>query len=67
MKPVAEILAADLTGEWSIGAYTGGHAAPTHDEIAQRAYHYYETRGRQDGNALDDWLLAEHELLRHYA
>ena len=67
MKQVIEILAADLTGEWSIGEYTGGHSAPPHDEIAKRAYQFYETRGRQGGSALDDWLLAEQELRRHYA
>jgi len=67
MKEVTDILAADLTGEWSIGAYTGGHTTPTHDEIARRAFHIYEERGRQEGFDLDDWLLAEQELARHYA
>jgi len=27
-----------------------------------RAYQIYEARGRADGNALQDWLLAESEL-----
>lgn len=67
MSQVADIIAADVTGEWSLGEHTGGHSAPTHDEIARRAYHFYETRGRQEGRALDDWLLAEQELMRHYA
>ena len=66
MNQVAEAIAADITGEWSMGEYTGGHCAPTHDEIAERAYHFYEQRGRQEGHALDDWLLAEQELIRHY-
>jgi hypothetical protein len=67
MKEVVEILASDVTGEWSVGEYTGGHAGPTHDEIAKRAYHLFEARGRQDGSALEDWLRAEQELARHYA
>ena len=35
---------------------------PTEDEIARRAYERYEARGRQDGQALDDWLEAERDL-----
>lgn len=31
-------------------------------DIALRAFAYYCERGRQDGNALDDWLRAEREL-----
>jgi Protein of unknown function (DUF2934) len=31
--------------------------------IQRRAYEIYESRGRGDGAALDDWLQAEHELL----
>ena len=31
--------------------------------IQRRAYEIYESRGRRDGAALDDWLQAEHELL----
>jgi hypothetical protein len=35
---------------------------PTEDQIALRAYHIYLDRGESDGNPLDDWLQAEHEL-----
>jgi len=31
-------------------------------KIAQRAYEYYEQRGRQEGFAIQDWLQAEQEL-----
>ena len=31
--------------------------------IQRRAYEIYESRGRGEGAALDDWLQAEHELL----
>lgn len=37
-------------------------AAVDHHHIAQRAYELYEQRGRQDGQDLEDWLKAEHEL-----
>ena len=37
-------------------------AAGDHHHIAQRAYELYEQRGRQDGQDLEDWLNAEHEL-----
>ena len=30
--------------------------------IRRRAYELYETRGREDGHDLDDWLLAEEEI-----
>ena len=31
--------------------------------VAQRAYELYEQRGRQEGQALEDWLNAESQLL----
>src|SRR5207302_11230178 len=37
MKEVADIIAADSTGEWEMGKYTGRRTSPTHDEIAQLA------------------------------
>jgi len=40
---------------------------PTHDEIAQLAYSLYESRGRQEGHQMEDWLRAEQELVHHYA
>jgi len=32
-------------------------------QISQRAYQLYEERGRLDGNAMEDWLIAEKEVL----
>lgn len=32
---------------------------PTHEEIAQVAYCFYEERGRQPGHEVEDWLRAE--------
>ena len=34
------------------------------DEIAQRAYELFMSRGGAHGNDLDDWLIAESELMR---
>jgi hypothetical protein len=50
-----------------MGKYTGRRTAPTHDEIAQLAFSLYESRGRQDGHHIEDWLRAEQEFVRHYA
>jgi hypothetical protein len=33
-----------------------------HHDVAHRAYELYEQRGGEDGQDVDDWLLAEHEL-----
>jgi hypothetical protein len=33
------------------------------EQIRLRAYQLYETRGREDGHDLDDWLQAEAEIL----
>ena len=37
--------------------------APTHGEIALRAYHIYLERQGAAGNPFDDWKQAEQELL----
>lgn len=39
-------------------------AVVDHHHIAQRAYELYEQRGRWDGQDVEDWLKAEHELAR---
>ena len=38
-------------------------SAPTHEEIALRAYEIYLERGGAPGDALQDWTRAERELL----
>lgn len=40
------------------------NVVPSFDQIARRAYSYWETRGGNNGSAEDDWLRAERELLR---
>lgn len=37
-------------------------SAPTHEEIALRAYEIYLERGGAPGSALEDWTRAESEL-----
>ena len=39
------------------------NSAQAQDRIALRAYALYEQRGRQDGQALEDWVNAERELV----
>jgi len=41
--------------------------APTHDQIALRAYHIYTQRNGAPGNPFDDWKRAEQELLAETA
>ena len=36
--------------------------APTHDDIANRAYALFLQRGAQHGQDFEDWLAAEREL-----
>jgi hypothetical protein len=37
-------------------------AAPTHEEIAKRAYELYLARGGEHGHDAEDWAQAESEL-----
>ncbi len=37
--------------------------AEVEEQIRQRAYQLYEERGHLDGNAMEDWLRAEEEVL----
>jgi len=37
-------------------------SAPTHDQVAQLAYSYWEARGGQGGSPWEDWFRAEREL-----
>ena len=67
MKKLADIATADTTGERGMEKYPGRRSSPTHDEIAQLALSLYESRGRQDGHHIEDWLRAGQELVRHYA
>lgn len=37
------------------------------EHVRSRAYELYESRRRDDGHALDDWLLAEREVAQRVA
>ena len=63
----ADVIITATSGEGWMGKDTGGRQRPTRDEVARLAYDRYEVNGRKDGNDLEDWLLAEQELVRHYA
>jgi hypothetical protein len=63
----SDFVTSQAAGEWGMGTYTGGPRTPTHDEIAQLAFSLYESRDRQDGHDVEDWLRAEQELVRRYA
>ena len=39
-------------------------AAVDRDRVAARAYELYLARGAANGDAMEDWLAAERELLR---
>jgi hypothetical protein len=40
-----------------------GAFSVTEEAIRERAYELYQQRGRQDGQAIEDWLAAEAELI----
>ncbi len=65
MKKRANAVTAEVRGEVSMEKYTARRTSPTRDEIAQRAFTFYELRGCQDGYDVEDWVRAEKELARH--
>jgi Protein of unknown function (DUF2934) len=40
----------------------GERLCEVHDRISRRAYKIFESRGKTDGHALEDWFEAEKEL-----
>ena len=38
------------------------HSHRVQEQIRRRAYEIYETRGREEGHDLEDWLRAEQEV-----
>ncbi|MCC6395197.1 MAG: DUF2934 domain-containing protein [Bryobacterales bacterium] len=64
LKPaaVAETPSAANAGAWPKAAAREMFAYP-HDEIARLAYSFWEQRGYQHGNAVEDWLRAERQVL----
>ncbi len=66
-EKAADIAIASATGEWATANLSHRRTSPTHDEIAHLAFILYESRGRQDGHDIADWLQAERELGLQYA
>lgn len=56
-----------VTGEGLMSKNTSSRSGPSRDDIASLAYRLYEVNGRRDGRDLEDWLLAEAQLKRHWA
>jgi hypothetical protein len=46
----------------AVAAGAGVDAAPDYQEIAGRAYAYWEARGGQGGSPEEDWLRAERDV-----
>ena len=45
--------------------HTAARPAGLEEQIRCRAYQRYEERGKTDGQELEDWLLAEAEIMSH--
>jgi len=60
-KPQGGEGAPELSAPQNAGDTTA--AAADRDRVAMRAYELYLARGGGDGGAMDDWLLAEQELM----
>jgi hypothetical protein len=58
-KVTAKVTAKKQTVAEKVSATT-----PTHEEIARLAQQYWAERGWQDGQAEQDWLRAERELMQ---
>jgi hypothetical protein len=54
MQKLADLATAAIAGELGFGQYTGGRTSPTHAEITQLAFIFYESCGRKDGHRIED-------------
>ena len=54
-----------VTEPVSYGPDTRSPAERVPEMIRGRAYHIYESRGREPGHDLDDWVQAEREIKIH--
>jgi hypothetical protein len=60
-KDQTQALSPQLAAPQAAGDTTA--AVLDRDRVAMRAYELYLARGGGDGSAMDDWLIAERELL----
>jgi hypothetical protein len=66
LVPSQEKMGANVTSirrDSNEAAHTSSLRAPVEQIVRQRAYEFYEKRGREDGHAIEDWLRAEAEVL----
>jgi hypothetical protein len=59
--PVPLPRGADPAGQ-AVSTRTGKTSRPDPDQVAQRAYERYQSRGGHHGGDQDDWYAAEQEL-----
>ena len=52
----------NVSGPETLSAYCDSPGTNSEESIRIRAYELYEQRGRDDGHAEEDWLLAEAEI-----
>jgi hypothetical protein len=64
--PSSQAGAASTAGSGA-AASSGRQDEPTLDQIAERAYEIYQSRGGTDGQDMEDWLQAERELRRGFS
>lgn len=62
-KTVAKSVGSKAAAKAVPSAETVKKAAPTHEQIAERAHAYFAARGYAHGFHEEDWLQAERELL----
>lgn len=60
IKHKAKILSTQSTSRPTIVV---SDPVPSQDQIRERAYQLYQSRGSQDGQAQQDWLAAEQQIL----
>lgn len=60
-RPKAKVLAS--TQSASRPTLVISDPVPSQDQIRERAYQIYQSRGGQEGQAQQDWLTAEQQIL----
>jgi len=56
--------ASETTDQPADSGHTAAESAtPTHEEVAQLAFQYWEARGRPLGSPEEDWFRAEQDVL----
>jgi len=62
-KPAAPTTAIAETKTEVVATKVAAKPAPTREQIARRAFELFVARGGANGNALEDWVRAERELV----